>query len=29
MALFAAHRTKPVLFDPRLLRGRVERVYRP
>ncbi len=28
-ALFAAHRTKPVLFEPRLLRGNVERVYRP
>ncbi len=28
-ALFVRHRTKPVLFEPRLLRGNVERVYRP
>ncbi|WP_374944961.1 penicillin acylase family protein [Sphingomonas sp.] len=27
--LFAAHRTKPVLFRPADLRGHVERVYRP
>ncbi|PAX07192.1 penicillin acylase family protein [Sphingomonas lenta] len=28
-SLFAAKRTKPVLFHPRMLRGNVERVYRP
>ncbi len=28
-ALFAAHRTKPVLFGPAALRAQVERVYRP
>jgi acyl-homoserine-lactone acylase len=28
-ALFAAKRTKPVWFEPRMLRGNVERVYRP
>lgn len=27
--LFAGHRTKPVWFAPRLLRGHVEQVYRP
>ena len=28
-ALFAAHRHKPVRFDPRELKGHTERVYRP
>jgi acyl-homoserine-lactone acylase len=27
--LFVQHRLKPVLFDPALLRGNVEREYRP
>lgn len=29
MALFAAHRLKPVYFDPRTLTGHIERSYRP